>query len=68
MAYGTVKWFNTVRGFGFITPEDGSSELIAHYSAITGEHRQDLREGQRVEFDPVQTPKGLQAINIRDRQ
>ena len=65
MATGTVKWFNDSKGFGFITPDDGSEDLFAHFSAINMQGFKSLTEGQRVSFDVVQGPKGKQASNIR---
>ncbi|ACZ29144.1 MULTISPECIES: cold-shock protein [Xylanimonas] len=65
MATGTVKWFNAEKGYGFIAPEDGSQDVFAHYSAIQTNGYRTLEEGQRVEFDTAQGPKGLQAENIR---
>ncbi len=65
MATGTVKWFNSEKGFGFIAPDDGSADVFAHFSAIQGSGRRDLFEEQRVEFDTEQGQKGLQATNIR---
>lgn len=65
MATGTVKWFNDSKGFGFITPADGSADLFAHFSAIQGAGFKTLAEGQRVNFDVTTGPKGLQASNIR---
>jgi len=65
MATGTVKWFNAEKGYGFIAPDDGSADLFAHYSAITGNGFKELREAQKVEFDAEQGPKGMQAANIR---
>ncbi|GAB3159605.1 cold-shock protein [Myceligenerans halotolerans] len=65
MAFGTVKWFNAEKGFGFIAPEDGGSDVFAHYSAIQTNGYRTLEENQRVEFDVKQGPKGLQAENIR---
>jgi len=65
MATGTVKWFNSDKGFGFIAPSDGSADVFAHFSAIVGSGRRDLYEGQQVEFDVERGQKGLQAANIR---
>lgn len=65
MATGTVKWFNSEKGYGFITPDDGTTDLFAHYSAITGNGFRNLEENQKVEFDVEQGQKGLQASNIR---
>ena len=65
MAIGTVKWFNAEKGFGFISPEDGSPDVFAHYSAIASNGYKSLDENQRVEFDVTQGPKGPQAENIR---
>ena len=65
MATGTVKWFNDAKGFGFISPEDGSEELFAHFSAIQGQGFKSLVEGQRVSFDVTSGPKGKQASNIQ---
>lgn len=65
MATGIVKWFNSEKGYGFIAPEDGSADVFAHFSAISGTGRRDLFEDQRVEFETEQGPKGLQAVNIR---
>lgn len=66
MATGVVKWFNDTKGFGFITPENGGEDLFAHFSAIQSGGFKTLKEGQRVSFDVVTGPKGLQASNIRD--
>lgn len=65
MATGTVKWFNSEKGYGFIAPDDGSADLFAHFSAITGSGFKELRDDQKVEFDAEQGPKGMQAANIR---
>ena len=60
---GKVKWFNERRGFGFIEREDGD-DLFVHYSAIGGDGFKTLEEGQEVEFDIIEGPKGLQASNV----
>lgn len=65
MATGTVKWFNSEKGYGFIAPDDGSADLFAHFSAIQGNGFKELQEAQKVEFDAEQGPKGMQAANIR---
>ena len=65
MASGTVKWFNDAKGFGFITPDGGGADLFAHFSAIQSNGFKSLAEGQKVEFDVVSGPKGLQAANIK---
>jgi cold shock CspA family protein len=65
MATGTVKWFNDAKGFGFITPDDKSEDLFAHFSAIQGGGFKTLRENQKVSFDVTTGPKGKQAANIQ---
>src|SRR5204863_553327 len=65
MATGTVKWFNDAKGYGFITPDEGSEDLFAHFSAINMSGFKTLKEGQKVSFDVVQGPKGKQASNIQ---
>ncbi len=61
---GTVKWFNEQKGFGFITQDNGPDVFI-HYTAIQGEGFKTLEEGQRVEFEITEGPKGPQAVNVR---
>jgi CspA family cold shock protein len=65
MANGTVKWFNNSKGYGFIAPADGSSDIFVHFSAIQGDGYKSLAEGQSVEFDMEQSDKGMQATNVR---
>lgn len=65
MATGTVKWFNAEKGYGFISPDDGSADVFAHFSAIEGNGYRSLEDGQKVEFEPTQGPKGLQADHIK---
>ncbi|AWB33352.1 transcription antiterminator/RNA stability regulator CspE [Orrella marina] len=61
---GTVKWFNDAKGFGFITPDDGGEDLFAHFSSIQMNGFKTLKEGQKVNFEVTQGPKGKQAVNI----
>jgi cold shock CspA family protein len=65
MATGTVKWFNGTKGFGFITPDDGSADVFAHFSSIEGSGYRELVEGQKVDYQSEQGPKGLQAKSVR---
>jgi CspA family cold shock protein len=67
MARGTVKWFSDQKGYGFITPEDGSKDVFVHYSSIQSEGFKSLKEGQAVEFEITQGPKGPQASNVNLR-
>ena len=65
MSKGTVKWFNDAKGFGFITPADGGKDLFAHHTEIQGTGFKSLKEGQEVEFETTQGPKGPAATRIR---
>jgi len=65
MTTGAVKWFSAEKGFGFITPDDGSADVFVHFSAISGEGYRNLEENQKVEYDVTQGQKGPQAANVR---
>ena len=65
MATGTVKWFNSSKGFGFITPDGGGEDVFAHFSAIQAQGFKALAENQKVSFDITSGPKGKRAENIR---
>jgi cold shock protein len=65
MAQGTVKWFNENKGYGFITPDEGSEDLFVHYTAIEGEGFKSLQEGERVSYEPGRGRKGEEARNVR---
>ncbi|MCC6209106.1 MAG: cold-shock protein [Gammaproteobacteria bacterium] len=65
MATGTVKWFNEAKGFGFITPSDGSADVFVHFSAIVGDGFRTLTEGQSVSYEVEKGPKGLQATQVK---
>jgi len=62
---GKVKWFNDQKGYGFITPEDGSRDLFVHHTAILGEGFRTLSENQEVEFEVIQSDKGPKAANVK---
>jgi CspA family cold shock protein len=65
MATGTVKWFNMEKGFGFITPDDGSDDVFVHYSGIVSGGFKSLDENQKVEYVLTNGPKGLQATEVK---
>ena len=64
MARGTVKWFSEEKGYGFIAPEDGSKDVFVHHSGIQGDTFKSLHEGQVVEFEVTESPRGPQAANV----
>ncbi|MGH2700483.1 MAG: cold-shock protein [Actinomycetota bacterium] len=64
MASGTVKWFNDAKGYGFITPDDGTKDLFVHHSSIAGDGYKSLAEGAKVEFDQRAGEKGPEATNV----
>ena len=64
MATGTVKWFNAAKGYGFITPDDGTDDVFVHHSAIDCSGFRDLADGERVEYEAEKTPKGLAAKRV----
>ncbi len=64
MTTGTVKWFNTTKGYGFIAPDDGGKDVFVHISAVTQAGLNSLSEGQRVEFEVVTEAKGAKAANL----
>jgi len=67
MQSGTVKWFNDAKGFGFITPADGSADVFVHFSTIQGDGFKSLQEGQQVEFESTKGLKGMQATKVVPR-
>ncbi|MCK4341679.1 MAG: cold-shock protein [Phycisphaerae bacterium] len=64
MVQGTVKWFNETKGFGFISSDEGE-DVFVHHSAIVGEGRKTLKEGERVEFETQEGPKGPKAVDVK---
>ena len=65
MAQGKVKWFNDSKGYGFITPDDGSKDVFVHHQAIQAEGFRSLQEGDVVQYDVTEGPKGPQAANVK---
>jgi len=66
MPEGTVKWFSNEKGYGFITPEDGSKDLFVHFSSIEGEGYRSLNDGARVSYEAEDGPKGPVAVNVQE--
>ena len=66
MAIGKVKWFNNAKGYGFVLPDNGGEDLFIHYSAIQMDGYKTLKAGQEIQFEVVEGPKGLHAVNIQD--
>jgi CspA family cold shock protein len=64
MATGTVKWFNNAKGYGFVTPDDGDQDIFVHFSAIEMDGYKTVKEGQKVQFEVNEGPKGLHAANV----
>src|ERR1700759_332608 len=64
MATGIVKWFSQAKGYGFITPDDGGSDVFVHFSNISGTGFRNLDEGQKVEYEPQEGRKGMEAANV----
>jgi len=68
MVTGVVKWFNNAKGYGFVTPDEGDQDIFVHFSAIEMEGYRTLKEGQRVEFEVEEGPKGLHALRLHTIQ
>jgi CspA family cold shock protein len=66
MQQGTVKWFNNAKGYGFVTPETGDQDVFVHFSAIEMDGYKTLKEGQRVQFEVTEGPKGLHATSVQN--
>ena len=66
MADGTVKWFSNEKGYGFITPEDGSKDLFVHFSSISGDCYRSLNDGAKVTYEAEDGPKGPVAVNVQE--
>ena len=64
MAQGTVKWFNDEKGYGFISPEDGSEDIFVHHTGINGSGFKSLDEGEKVSYEATRGKKGMQADNV----
>jgi len=65
MSTGIVKWFNNAKGYGFVTPDDGEQDVFIHFSAIEMEGYKTIKEGQKVQFDVSEGPKGLHAAHVQ---
>lgn len=65
MAFGTVKWFNSEKGYGFVTPDGGGKDLFVHFSNIVGEGYRSLQDNQKVEYEEREGKKGPEAANVR---
>ncbi len=65
MATGTVKWFSNAKGYGFIAPDEGGDDIFAHFSSITMDGYKSLRQGQKVEYEVTQGPKGFLASSVK---
>ena len=65
MVTGVVKWFNNAKGYGFVTPDEGDQDIFVHFSAIEMDGYRTLKEGQRVQFEVEEGPKGLHALKLQ---